>query len=151
MRKTSNRRVVSILAMAMAVGGAALLQVGCIDESQGTEIDADESSGLEAESQLAPTGDEPAPQAGCGAALDVFVTGGEAHWTITCSSAGATIDGFVIDTLADGRCAYVKAFNDVTGARVFSPDARACPSGTRTHFNGLAPGARSISAYLYVL
>jgi hypothetical protein len=79
------------------------------------------------------------------------VTGGEAHWTITCSEAGATIDGVVIDTLADGKCAFVKAFSDKTGGRVFSPDAKACPKGTRTHFNGLAAGARSISAFLYVL
>jgi hypothetical protein len=93
----------------------------------------------------------PPPPAGCGAAKDVFVTGGEAHWTITCSQAGATIDGVVIDTLADGKCAFVKAFNDNSGAKVFSPDAKACPKGTRTHFTGLATGAQSISAFLYVL
>jgi hypothetical protein len=89
-------------------------------------------------------------QAGCGQAKDVFVTGGEAHWTISCSQAGATIDGVVIDTDADGKCAFVKAFSDRTGLRVFSPDAKACPKGTKTHFNGLASGATSISAFLYV-
>jgi hypothetical protein len=58
MRKMSNRSVVSILAMTMAVGGAALLQVGCVEESQGTESDGDEAVGLEAESPLAPSADE---------------------------------------------------------------------------------------------
>lgn len=87
---------------------------------------------------------------GCGSVFDVEVNGGEAHWTVTCFAYGATISGWVIDTKADGKCAYVKAFNDTTGAQML-PHAKACPKGTKTQFNWTTSGTSSISAYLYVL
>lgn len=56
-------------------------------------------------------------------------------------------EGFVEDTKADGKCAYVKAFANTGDARV--PLAKACPKGSRTNFDWKVNGATDITAYLY--
>ena len=65
-------------------------------------------------------------QAGCGAVFNnVTVDGGAASWNISCTNGtNARIEGFVEDTKADGKCAYVKAFANTGDARV--PLAKAC-------------------------
>lgn len=96
--------------------------------------------------------DQPASvriQAGCGAVFNnVKVTGGAASWNISCTNGtNARIEGFVEDTEADGKCAYVKAFANNGESRV--PLAKACPKGTRTNFDWTTNGANDIAAYLY--
>lgn len=82
----------------------------------------------------------------CGDVRNVSVTGGQASWNLYCSGGQITISGWVKDTEADGKCAYVKAFG---GGTQMLPHAKACPKGVRTNFNWTTSGS-SIDAYLYV-
>jgi hypothetical protein len=75
------------------------------------------------------------------------VNGGEAAWSLSCSGNKITITGWVKDTKADGKCAYVKAEG---GGRTANPLAKACPKGKVTHFTWTVPGSE-INAYLYVI
>lgn len=47
------------------------------------------------------------PLAGCGANLHPSVSGGEASWHTTCAHGVLRVQGQVIDTRPDGRCAQV--------------------------------------------
>jgi hypothetical protein len=89
------------------------------------------------------------PFGGCGQVFNgVQVDGGEASWTITCTNGtNAQISGWVRDTKADGKCAYIKAFAGNGESRV--PLAQACPKGTTTFFDWTTNGASSIDAYLF--
>lgn len=89
------------------------------------------------------------PDGTCSQAFNPSTDGGEAAWTLTCGSGNITIDGWVKDTAADGKCAYVKAF-DGAGNRWPGSDPKACPSGTKKFFNWTAYGQSVINAYLYV-
>src|SRR5690348_16157583 len=60
---------------------------------------------------------------------NVEVEGGAAAWTVTCTGDTLFLDGWVRDTKADGKFAFVKAF--IHGGR---EEARACPKGTTTKF-----------------
>lgn len=88
-------------------------------------------------------------QGTCGDIFDVYVSGGEAHWNITCYSSGQmNISGNVKDTAADGKCAYVKAFASSGESRV--PLAKACPKGTISWYNWTTTYSASwINAYLF--
>jgi hypothetical protein len=82
----------------------------------------------------------------CPSQFHPIVDGGEAYWRLTCSGNNVTITGWVKDTKADGKCAYVRAEG---GGRTANPLAKACPKGKVTHFTWTVPG-REINAYLYV-
>jgi hypothetical protein len=57
--------------------------------------------------------------------LNPFSPDAEAHWTKCRNNGWTTVDGWVKDTNADGKCAYVYAiFTDGVGKR---ESARACP------------------------
>lgn len=82
----------------------------------------------------------------CGQSFHPFVRGGEAYWTLSCSGNKITMTGWVKDTKADGKCAYVKAIF----ANGDSPTpAKACPKGDETSFSWSGPG-RLANGYLYV-
>lgn len=72
--------------------------------------------------------------------------GGEAAWNLYCSGGRITISGWVKDTKADGKCAYVKAFGD---GQQLLPHPKACPKDTKTNFSWTVNGS-TIDAYLYV-
>jgi hypothetical protein len=79
------------------------------------------------------------------------VPGGEAHWTKCINYSGlwtsVTVDGWVKDTRADGKCAQVKAiFNDGTDTD-YSP--KACPAGHKQSFSWNHVGASAASVYLF--
>lgn len=81
----------------------------------------------------------------CGAVRDVFISGAESHYTITCVNGITYVNGRVRDTRADGKCAQVKAQIGAT----FHYSARACPKDDVDYFNwsGRANGA-SVWTYL---
>jgi hypothetical protein len=81
----------------------------------------------------------------CPAGFHPSTSGGEAAWTVECSGAKVYVDGWVKDTDADGKCAYVKAFIGTSGRR----EAKACPKGTTTKFHWSGDG-NAATAYLYV-
>lgn len=84
----------------------------------------------------------------CNDVFDVSVTGGQASWNLVCASGGITIGGWVKDTKADGKCAYIKAFAGNGESRV--PLAQACPKGTKAQFSWRVNNTQEIRAYLYV-
>jgi hypothetical protein len=84
----------------------------------------------------------------CPASFHPTTGGGEAAWTVECVGSRVYIDGWVKDTDADGRCAFVKAFASFTDGSG-RKEAKACPKGTVTHFDWVANGT-DIRAYLYV-
>jgi len=67
----------------------------------------------------------------CGAVRDVYISGAESHYTITCSNGYTYVNGRVRDTRADGRCAQVKA---QIGPTWFYSEA-ACPKDTVRYFS----------------
>jgi len=78
----------------------------------------------------------------CNNSRDVYITGAESHYTLTCSGGYIYVDGRVKDTRADGKCAQVKAL--INGTWYYS--ARACPSGTTVYFSWHGLGN---TAYVY--
>ena|SRR5436305_5582375 len=71
---------------------------------------------------------------------DVYVSGGEAHWTKCRNPGSVQVVGWVKDTRADGMCAQVYAnFNN--GQTRFSD--RACPKGTIREFNWSEPASNA--------
>ncbi|MEU7060262.1 hypothetical protein [Streptomyces sp. NPDC046197] len=97
----------------------------------------------------APASAEPTgPAATCPGGFHPSTSGGEAAWTIECVGSRVVIDGWVRDTDADGKCAYVKAFAPFTDGAT-RKEAKACPKGTTTKFTWEANGTE-IRAYLYV-
>jgi hypothetical protein len=88
----------------------------------------------------------PAAAGTCGQTFQPRVNGGEAAWNLYCSGGRITISGWVKDTKADGKCAYVKAFGD---GQQLLPHPKACPKDTKTNFSWTVNGS-TIDAYLYV-
>ncbi|WP_329048344.1 hypothetical protein OG738_38205 [Amycolatopsis sp. NBC_01488] len=86
--------------------------------------------------------------AACPANFHPTTSGGEAAWTVECVGSHVFIDGWVKDTEADGKCAFVKAFGSFTDGSG-RKEAKACPKNTVTHFDWEANGTE-IRAYLYV-
>lgn len=80
---------------------------------------------------------QPAAADTCPNSRDVFVPGGESHYTISCSGGRVYVNGRVKDTRADGKCAEVKAQFGST----FYFSGRACPAGTTRYFNWSGPGS----------
>ena len=81
----------------------------------------------------------------CGQTEQPRVNGGEAAWSLHCDSNTITIDGWVKDTEADGKCAAVKM---IVGSTVkHSP--RACPKNDKKTYTWKVNGSR-IDALLYV-
>jgi hypothetical protein len=74
----------------------------------------------------------PASAAPCPGAHDVFISGGESHYSLTCLSNGRVrVSGNYTDTRADGRCVQVRI--DFGNRSVTT--ARACPSGQTREFS----------------
>jgi hypothetical protein len=88
---------------------------------------------------------DPSSAATCGQKFQPRVNGGEAAWSLHCDGNKITIDGWVKDTKADGKCAYVKAF----GSGQNMPQAKACPKNKVTFFRWTFPGS-NIQANLFV-
>ncbi|MFC8915029.1 hypothetical protein ACGF5F_33885 [Streptomyces sp. NPDC047821] len=84
----------------------------------------------------------------CPASFSPSTTGGEAAWTVQCVGDKVVIDGWVKDTKADGKCAFVKAFAGFTDGQS-RKEAKACPKDTRTKFAWEARGTE-VNAFLYV-
>jgi hypothetical protein len=82
----------------------------------------------------------------CGDVFDVYISGAEAHWTVTCSGGRVRMNGRVDDTRADGHCAEVKGvFSDHTSY------ARNCPAtNPPTYFDWTGPG-NTVYGYLYLV
>jgi hypothetical protein len=95
-----------------------------------------------------PAGGNVIPLGTCGQSFHPVTTGGEAAWNLVCASGGVTIAGWVKDTKADGKCAFVKAFAGNGASRV--PLASACPAGTVRQFSWRVTGTNEIRAYLYI-
>jgi hypothetical protein len=87
-------------------------------------------------------------QGTCDDSFHPSISGGEAAWNLVCASGGITIGGWVKDTAADGKCAYIKAFAGNGDSRV--PLAKACPKGTVTQFSWRVNNTSEIRAYLFV-
>jgi hypothetical protein len=68
---------------------------------------------------------------------DVYISGGESHYTISCSGGNVYVNGRVKDTRSDGKCAQVK----VQIGDQFHYSSRACPSGTTKYFSFSGPAA----------
>lgn len=80
----------------------------------------------------------PASADQCQNTRNVYIPGGESHYTISCDNYGHVIvDGWLKDTKADGKCVQVKA--QLYGEYFYSP--RACPKGdVKTfHFRSNVP------------
>lgn len=99
---------------------------------------------MAAPASAGPTGAE----AKCPANFSPSTSGGEAGWNVQCVGNKVVIDGWVKDTKADGKCAFVKAFASFTDGQS-RKEAKACPKDTRTKFYWEAWGTE-INAYLYV-
>ncbi|MFC4337883.1 hypothetical protein [Salininema proteolyticum] len=93
------------------------------------------------------TGGDIGTQASCGDTEDVYINGGEAHWTINCSGGETTISGWHKDTKADGRC--VQVYGSVSGNSFITP--RACPSGEREIWSRTVSGTSNIKVYARTL
>lgn len=93
---------------------------------------------------LLPAG--PASAGTCGNKKHAVVDGGEAAWSLSCNGNQITIDGWVKDLDADGKCAYVKA----NGNGQNMQHAKACPKNKVTFFRWTVPG-RNIEAGLFVI
>jgi len=79
-----------------------------------------------------------ASAASCGDVKDVYIRGGESHYSVDCFGHNSRVSGTVKDTRADKQCVQVRVvFAD--GAK-YSP--RACPSGTVKHFDLSGSGNR---------
>jgi hypothetical protein len=86
----------------------------------------------------------PASAGTCGNVTNAKVNGGAAAWNLYCYGGRITISGWVKDTNADGKCAFVKAF----GGGKSMPHPKACPKGRSTPFEWTT-GGHEIEAYLY--
>ncbi|CAM5330596.1 hypothetical protein SALBM135S_00019 [Streptomyces alboniger] len=84
-------------------------------------------------------------QGTCGDRKDVYTSGAEAHWTISCSSTSVYVRGWLKDTASDGQCAEVYAFFPRTGNTLYSP--RACPKGEVQNIN-LGDSGNTANVYL---
>jgi hypothetical protein len=71
---------------------------------------------------------------------DVYISGAEGHWT-KCTGTYTSVNGWVKDTRADGKCAQV--YSIWTGG-AYRESARACPSGTVRQFSWNEYGSASV-------
>lgn len=78
----------------------------------------------------------------CNNERNVYIRGGESHYTLTCSGGNIYVNGRVTDTSADGKCVQVKA---LINGRWFE-SARACPKGTTKYFSW---SGRGNTAHVY--
>ena len=83
-----------------------------------------------------------ASAATCPDTKNVYITGGESHYTLTCSGGYIYVDGRVKDTRVDGMCVQVKALID---GYWFVSEA-ACGYGTTKWFSWHNTGS---TAYVY--
>lgn len=81
---------------------------------------------------------DPGTQATCPDTLEPTVPGGEAKWTLACNNAGTKVkvSGWVEDTRADGKCAYVQFTPKGNGKGTW----KACGAGERTDYSFTAKG-----------
>lgn len=98
----------------------------------------------------------PALAAECGAKEDVTVRDGlfkkavgEAHYTIRCSGSQIVVDGYVVDTAADGKCVETKSVNSDNPARIMF--TRACGKGTARHFTDEEISNSGVAVYSYAV
>ncbi|MDG4803195.1 hypothetical protein [Micromonospora sp. WMMD980] len=82
----------------------------------------------------------------CPKTRDVYIPGGESHYTISCSGGSVYVDGRVKDTKSDGKCVQVKAL--INGSWNYSE--KACPSGTTKYFSWSGPG-NAAEVYTYTV
>lgn len=54
--------------------------------------------------------ESPASADTCGNRRDVYIPGGESHYTLICSAGYIYVNGYVKDEAIDGKCVRVKAF-----------------------------------------
>ena len=87
------------------------------------------------------------PSSTCPSHAEPSTSGGQAAWTVECSGGKVFVDGWVKDTEADGKCAYVKA---IMGGQEFHTDPPACPKGTVRQYHWSASG-NIADVYLYVV
>jgi hypothetical protein len=86
------------------------------------------------------------PLDACGQSFHPIVRGGEAYWVLTCSGGYITMQGWVKDTAADGKCAQVKGvFNN----NIVRLSNKACPKGEKESFTWRHPGTIA-NGYLMV-
>jgi hypothetical protein len=81
---------------------------------------------------------------------DIEVPGGQAHYT-ECKSATSniTVNGWVKDTRADGKCAQVYGY--MAPEYYYFQSARACPKGTVKQFSFSGLGFDDALVYLRVV
>ena len=91
-------------------------------------------------------GATPALAQSCPATRDVYINGGESHYTITCSGSRVYVNGRVKDTKSDGNCVQVKALI----ASTWYYSNQACPNGEVEYFSWSGTG-RSASVYTYIV
>lgn len=73
----------------------------------------------------------------CPNSRDVYISGGESHYTLSCSGGRIYVNGRVKDTRSDGKCVQVK----VQIGSTFYYSNTACPSGEVEYFNFSGPGS----------
>ncbi|MBW9211776.1 hypothetical protein KV100_19170 [Mumia sp. zg.B21] len=93
----------------------------------------------------------PASAAACGPnPINVYITGGESHYTIRCANDGGviyvTVEGWLKDTKSDGKCIQVKAWMD----SLYRYSNKACPKGEVETFSWRARGS-SANVYTYAI
>ncbi|MEU5655612.1 hypothetical protein ABZ802_08350 [Streptomyces sp. NPDC047737] len=67
----------------------------------------------------------------CNADRTAKISGAEAAWSLTCTSTGVKLSGWLEDTRTDGRCAKVR----IVGGNGTPESKEACGSGTREQFD----------------
>lgn len=88
-----------------------------------------------------------APQAAC-QAYDISTGGGFVHYQECNEGWGTTVEGYVKDTSADGRCAW--AYTKLNGGRDIVNEAKACPKSTETYFWWSYPGYAPVQVQVYL-
>ncbi|MFJ8913276.1 hypothetical protein [Amycolatopsis sp. NPDC102389] len=80
-------------------------------------------------------------------AFNLYPSGGWAQFNVICGGNTVTVTGWVLDTDADGKCAYVKVYWPSENRTVTSP--RACPEGNKKYytFYGVYAASPVVSAH----
>ena len=89
----------------------------------------------------------PASADTCPKTRDVSISGGESHYTISCSGGNVYVSGWLKDTKADGKCVQVKA---QIGSSTFYSN-QACPSGEVEYFGTWSGGGNTAYVYTYTI
>ncbi|PRY44722.1 hypothetical protein [Umezawaea tangerina] len=82
----------------------------------------------------------------CGSSGSGNTGGAEAKWTVRCNSSQIWIEGWVKDTVADGKCGWVTALY-ADGSTWESN--RACPKGNKDTFSSPPRNGKLIEASLH--